>query len=73
MNPSNSRDIDTPLPRKMIRIRRVSAITDMAPSTIYAKIAKGDFPPGKKYSSGKGGARRWDEAEILSWLDGVSA
>lgn len=62
-----------PLPRRMIRIRRVAEITDMAVSTIYAKIARGEFPAGKKYSAGKGGARRWDEADIIKWLDEVSA
>jgi len=62
-----------PLPRRMIRIRRVAEITDLAVSTIYAKIAKGEFPQGKKYSAGKGGARRWDEADIVRWLDEVSA
>ena len=64
---------DAPLPRRMIRIGRVAQITDLAASTIYAKMAKNEFPAGKKYSAGKGGARRWDEAEILAWLGEVSA
>ena len=62
-----------PLPRRMIKIQRVCEITGLAVSTVYMKISKGDFPRGKKLSGGKGGARRWDEAEILRWLDEVSA
>ncbi|MGQ7844867.1 helix-turn-helix transcriptional regulator [Granulosicoccus sp. 3-233] len=56
----------------MIRVRRVCEITGLAVSTVYAKMAKGEFPKGAKYSSGKGGARRWSESEILEWLAEVS-
>lgn len=67
----NTKDLPA-IPRRMITIGRVCAIAGIRPSTVYDKIKKGQFPPGKKYSAGRGGARRWDEAEILRWLDEAS-
>lgn len=48
------------------RIRRVSERTGLPRSTIYARIAEGDFP--KPISLG-GRAVGWIDAEVDDWIE----
>jgi prophage regulatory protein len=58
--------------RRFIRLDAVMDITSLAVSTVYDKMASGDFPkPVKLFSgvTGKKSAVAWVEDEILAWMD----
>ena len=53
------------LPR-LLRRKHVQELTGLSSSSLYRKIASGDFP--KPVSLG-GHAVRWREDELLRWLE----
>ena len=52
---------------KIVRMKEVQRITGLSRSTIYAQIAKGQFPQQVKLT----GARSvgWHEAAIIEWIE----
>ena len=57
-----SRDMST----KVLRLRAVREITGLSRSSIYAAIARGEFP--RQVSLGAR-AVGWIEAEVLAWVE----
>ena len=58
---------DTPTPR-VLRIRAVSALVGLAPSTIYEYMRKGKFPrPDAKYPGVR--TALWRASTVERWLD----
>lgn len=57
-------------PNKLIRIREVSNITTLAKSTIWAKVANGDFPKPIKLGAN---ISAWRESDITDWIDTLAA
>jgi len=55
----------TPAPR-LIRLPTVEAMTGLKRSTIYAYIAKGDFPAPRRVTRRASG---WREDEVVSWIE----
>ena len=53
---------------KLLKLSEVSNIVGLARSTIYMKIAHGEFPPGIRVSAR---ARRWRLADIVAWQAGL--
>ena len=52
---------------KILRLKEVQRVTGLSRSTIYAEIAKGQFPKQVKLT----GARSvgWHETAIKNWID----
>jgi prophage regulatory protein len=55
-------------PRRVLRIRQVCEIVGLARSTVYAAIARGEFPAPMAILAG-GRASGWSSDAIDSWLD----
>ena len=51
---------------KLIRMKQVREIISLSPSTIYRKIATGDFPKQLKLTDK---TCAWVEQEVLDWVD----
>ena len=70
-----------PIP-ELIRITEVETLTDSGKTTIYNKIAEGNFPPPKKYGTASKWWKsqvhffilfqRWDETEWEEWVSSQS-
>lgn len=52
---------------RALRLPQVSAMTGLARSTIYALVAKGEFPSPFKLSPG---TSAWLESDVQTWLRG---
>jgi prophage regulatory protein len=55
-------------PSRILRLRTVVELTGLSRSTIYLRIAKGDFP--RQVSLG-GRAIGWRESDVYSWLEAL--
>jgi prophage regulatory protein len=53
-------------PMRVIRMSELRQRVGLAPSSIYAKVAAGDFPKPIRLSAK--GASAWLEAEVEDWL-----
>ena len=53
----------------LLGLKQVAKLIGRSRATIYADMEAGRFPRGMKLGAGRGGARRWYESEILSWLE----
>lgn len=55
------------MPSRILRLKEVQKITGLSRSTIYAEIAKGNFPKQVKLT----GARSvgWHENTIVQWVE----
>jgi prophage regulatory protein len=53
-------------PMKIIRLKEVMNLTALGRSTIYAKMAKGEFVKSLKLG---GHATGWVESEVLDWIN----
>jgi prophage regulatory protein len=51
---------------KLIRMKQVREIISLSPTTIYRKIATGDFPKQLKLTDK---TCAWVEQEVLDWVD----
>ena len=60
---------DVTLPRRTMRIRRVTEKTGLAASSIWRLARKGEFPAPVRLSPG---CTAWFEHEIDAWLDAKS-
>lgn len=54
---------------KLFRIEDVSSITTLAKSTIWMKVAQGNFPKPLKLTNS---IRAWKGADIEGWIDSHS-
>lgn len=54
-------------PERLLYLREVAYLTAKQPSTVYAHIKKGSFPPPLKY----GRSSRWKLSEIQAYINGT--
>lgn len=55
-------------PQRLMRLAEVKHLTGLCRSSIYARIACGEFPVPRKL----GRISFWLESEINKWIDGVA-
>lgn len=53
---------------RLLRISEVKDIAGMGTSTIYRKVAEGNFPPPVRLS---GGMSRWRKSDIEQWIQAL--
>jgi prophage regulatory protein len=53
--------------RRFLRLRTVEAVTGLAKTTIYARIAEGKFPAPVPLGEGRNSPVGWPEDEIAAW------
>ncbi len=52
---------------KILRLREVQAVTGLSRSTIYAEIAKGNFPKQVQLTGGR--SVGWQSSAIENWIE----
>lgn len=52
---------------KILRLKEVQRMTGLSRSTIYAEIAKGNFPRQVKLTGGR--SVGWHESAVIEWVE----
>ena len=52
---------------RIVRLKEVQRMTGLSRSTIYAQIARGDFPKQIKLTGGR--SVGWHERAIIEWIE----
>lgn len=60
----------TPEPDRLLRLREVTALVGLGSSTIYRKLAAGEFPQPVRLGPS---SVRWRESEVQRWIDSLQA
>ncbi len=63
MNPEKSFTTD---PRRLVRRREVLTLTGLSTSTLYRRMAQGEFPRPVRIGPGAVG---WRLGDVMAWLD----
>ena len=59
---------ERPMIDRILRIGEVSTVTGLSRSTIYRRMAEGQFPQSVKLGKGRVG---WRESEVQEWLESL--
>jgi len=56
-----------PVAPELLRVEQVAMMTELGTRTIWALVAKGEFPNPLRI----GQSRRWRRSDVMRWIDGL--